>query len=139
MNSICNKAEFCEEWKKSIIVPIYMTAHKTDCSNYRVISLLTTTNRILSDNLLSKEIIRDHQCGFRRSRSTTDHIFCIRHVLDKKMGMQKTVHQLFIHFKTDFDLVMREVLFNIPIEFGTPIKLVRLIKMCLNETNTDTG
>jgi hypothetical protein len=29
---------------------------------------------------------------------------------------------------------MREVLYSIPIEFGIPMKLVRLIKMCLNET-----
>jgi hypothetical protein len=29
---------------------------------------------------------------------------------------------------------MREVLYNILIEFGVPMKLVRLIKMCLNET-----
>jgi hypothetical protein len=30
--------------------------------------------------------------------------------------------------------VRREVLYNILIEFGAPMKLVRLIKMCLNET-----
>jgi hypothetical protein len=30
--------------------------------------------------------------------------------------------------------VRREVLYNILIEFGIPTKLVRLIKMCLNET-----
>jgi hypothetical protein len=29
--------------------------------------------------------------------------------------------------------VRREILYNILIEFGIPIKLVRLIKMCLNE------
>jgi hypothetical protein len=29
--------------------------------------------------------------------------------------------------------VRKEVLYNILIEFGVPIKLVRLIKMCLNE------
>jgi hypothetical protein len=28
----------------------------------------------------------------------------------------------------------REVLYNIPIEFGVPMKLLRLIKICLNET-----
>ena len=31
-------------------------------------------------------------------------------------------------------MVRREVLYNILIEFGIPKKLVRLIKMCLNET-----
>jgi hypothetical protein len=30
--------------------------------------------------------------------------------------------------------VRREVTYNIFIEFGVPMKLVRLIKMCLNET-----
>jgi len=38
------------------------------------------------------------------------------------------VHQLFIHFKKAYDSVRWEVLYNILIEFGIPIKLVRLIK-----------
>jgi hypothetical protein len=32
------------------------------------------------------------------------------------------------------DSVRREVLYNILIEFGVPVELVRMIKMCLNET-----
>ena len=40
--------------------------------------------------------------------------------------------QLFIDFKKAYDSVRREVLYNI--EFGIPMKLVRLIKMCLIET-----
>ena len=42
--------------------------------------------------------------------------------------------QLFIDFKKDYDLVRRDFLCNILIEFGIPMKLVRLIKMCLTET-----
>jgi hypothetical protein len=44
------------------------------------------------------------------------------------------VHQLFIDFKKAYDSVKREVLYNILLEFGIPKKLVRLIKMYLNET-----
>jgi hypothetical protein len=44
------------------------------------------------------------------------------------------MHQLFIDFKKAHDSIKREVLYNILLEFGIPKKLVRLIKMCLNET-----
>jgi hypothetical protein len=45
-----------------------------------------------------------------------------------------TIYQLFIGFEKASDSVRKEVLYNIQIEFGIPMKLVRLIKMCLNGT-----
>ena len=68
--SIWNTEEMTEEWKESIIVPINKKGDKTDSSNYRGISLLPTTYKILSNILLSRltpyaeEIIGDHQCEF---------------------------------------------------------------------------
>ena len=44
------------------------------------------------------------------------------------------MYQLFIDLKKVYDSVRREVLYNFLIEFGIPMKLVRLIKMCLTET-----
>ena len=44
------------------------------------------------------------------------------------------MHKLFIGFKKAYNSVRRDVLCNILIEFGIPMKLVRLITMCLNET-----
>jgi hypothetical protein len=52
----------------------------------------------------------------------------------RKMEYSETVHQLFIDFKKAYDSVRREIFYNILIGFGVPMKLVRLIKMCLNET-----
>ena len=52
--SIWNKEELPEEWKESIIVPLYKKGDKTDCSYYRGISLLPTTYKILSNFLLSR-------------------------------------------------------------------------------------
>jgi len=63
---------------------------KTDGSNYSGISILPNTYKSLSNFLLpiltpkAEEIIGDHQCGFRRTSSSTDHMFCICQVLEKK-------------------------------------------------------
>ena len=100
---------------------------------------MPTTYKILSNILLSrlipyaKEIIGDHQCGFRHM-STIDHIFRIRQILGKKWEYNEEVHQLFIDFKKAYDSVSREILYKILIEFGIPRKLVRLIKMSLTGT-----
>jgi len=96
---IWKKEELPEEWKELIIVPIHKKGDKTDCNNYRGISLLPTTYKILSNILLSrlipyaKEIIGDHQCGFRRNRLTIDHIFLIRQMREKKWECNEEVHQ----------------------------------------------
>jgi hypothetical protein len=61
-------------------------------------------------------------------------IYTKREVLEIKQDYNGTVHQLFICFKKDCDSVKRKVLYNILVEFGTPKKLVMLIKMCLINT-----
>jgi hypothetical protein len=50
------------------------------------------------------------------------------------MKYNEAVHQLVVDFKKAYDPVRREVLYNILIEFGIPVILVMLVKMCLNET-----
>jgi len=85
------------------------------------------------------EIIGDHQCGFRCNRSVTSHIFCICQILQKKWEYNDAVHQLFIDFKKTYDSFRREVWFNFITEFGIPMKLVSIIKMCLNESIAKSG
>jgi hypothetical protein len=90
---------------RSIFVSIHKKGDETDCSNYRGISLLSTSYKVLSNILFSRlipcadGIIVDHQCDFRRNRSTTDQMFCISQILEKKWEYNGTVHQLFIDFK----------------------------------------
>jgi hypothetical protein len=129
-----------QQWKESVIVPLYKEGDKTDCNNYQGVSLLSTAYKILSNIFLARltsyvsEIIGDHQCGFHHNRSTTDQILYIWQILEKKWEYNGMVHQLLIEFKKAYDSIKREVLYNILLEFGICKKLVRLIKVCLNET-----
>jgi len=66
--------------------------------------------------------------------STTNLIFRICHVLEKKWKYNEELHQLFMDLKTAYDSVRRDVFYSILIVFGIPMKLVRLLNMCLNET-----
>ncbi|PSN41362.1 hypothetical protein C0J52_19113 [Blattella germanica] len=92
---------------KSVITPIHKKGDKTDCNNYRGISLLSTSYKILANILVSR--LRDHQCAlFRRKRSTIDQIFSIRQILEKKLEYNGTKEKLYI----------------------------RLIRMCLNGTES---
>ena len=62
--------------------------------------------KILSNILLSKltsyaeEIIGDHQCGFWCNRLTTDHVFCICQILEKKWEYNEVLHvcDIFMEF-----------------------------------------
>ena len=51
--SIWNKEKLLEEWKKSNILLIYEKCDKSDCSNYKGISVLPTTYNTLSNILIT--------------------------------------------------------------------------------------
>jgi hypothetical protein len=95
ITSIWSKEELPDQWKGSIILPIYKKGDKTDCNNYRGISLLSTSYNILFYILFSKlssyvdEIVGDHQHGFRRNRSTTDQMFAFVRYWENNRGTKR--------------------------------------------------
>jgi hypothetical protein len=114
--------------------------NKRDCNNYHRISLPITSYKILSNILLLRlssyvdEIIGTISVGFDITDQLLMTFSAFIKYWRKKWEYSETVHQLFIDFKKVYDSMRIEVLYNILIEFGVPVKLVRLIKMCLNET-----
>jgi hypothetical protein len=123
---IWNKEEMLHQWKESIVVPIHKNGDKAECSNYRGISLLPTSHKILANIFLSRlisyadEIIGDHQCGFQLNMPMTDQTFYLRQILEKKWEYNGRVHQLFTGFKKAYDSVRREVLyiFSLSLEYA---------------------
>jgi hypothetical protein len=52
-NYVWNKEKLPDQWKESIIVPVHKKGDKTGCNNYRGISLLSTSYKMLPDILHS--------------------------------------------------------------------------------------
>jgi hypothetical protein len=119
-------------------LPVHKKGDTTDCNNYRGISLLSTSYKILSHILIrtlrphTDKIIEDYQCGFRHNISTAGQIFSF-----DRYWRKDGIHELFVDLKKAYGSVRSELLYNILIEFCVLMKLVRQIKMCLNEIHIE--
>lgn len=129
-----------DEWRNGIIIPIHKKGSKLECTNYRPITLLNVTYKILSKLINTKlkeyaeQNLSDYQCGFRPNRSTTDHIFTIRRSMEKCMEYNTDLHMLFVDFKQAFDSINRAKICEIFEELKIPRKLTRLVTMTLKDT-----
>jgi hypothetical protein len=83
-----------------------------------------------------EKILGDYQCGFRKGRSTTGQIFCLRMILERTCEYEVDIHQLYTDYKQAYDTINRAKLVEIIKEFGIPMKLVRLVKITLANTNS---
>jgi hypothetical protein len=105
---IWNKEELTHQRKESIMVPIHKKGDKTDCSNYRGISLPSTSQKILSNILLARltlyanETTGDHKCGFKCNRSTTDQIFFIQQILETGLIQGDALSPLLFNFALEY-------------------------------------
>ena len=142
ISQIWDEEKIPTEWETALITPIHKKGSKLQCTNYRGISLLNVTYKILT-KLIAKRleqytelILGDYQCGFRRNRSTTDQIFTLRCLLEKCHEYNITIHQLYVDFKMAYDSIKRKYLYETLQEFGIPNKLTRLIYMTLNNSKS---
>ena len=139
---IWNGEELPEEWRTSILCPIYKKGDKLECSNHRGIALLNVAYKIFANILYQRlrpymeSIVSEYQCGFRVGRSTTDQLFSIRQILEKCKEYNVEIHQLFVDFKAAYDSVIRRKLWRVMEEFGIPGKLISLTKLTLNGANS---
>jgi len=56
-------------------------------------------------------------------------------ILGKACEYKVDIHQLYIDYKQAYDTINRAELVEIMKEFGIPMKLVRLVRMTLTNTN----
>jgi len=129
-----------KEWTMTIICLIHKKGDKTNCQNYREISVLCVIYKVFAKILAKRlspyteQIIGDYLCGFRRDRSTMDRDVALRIILGKYYEYNITLYEMFIDFKQAYVSINREKLILILEEFKIPRKLINLTGMTLRNT-----
>ena len=122
-------------WKDASIVTIYKQGDRTDCGNYRRISLLSIAGKIFASILLNRlsiriipEVVPEIQGGFRGNRSTVDMIFCLRQLQEKCIEQDRPQYMVFVDFSKAFDTVGRTGLWQLLRKYGCPEKFATMIE-----------
>jgi len=141
---ICNKSLvsglFPTRLKYSQIIPIFKKGNKSEMSNYRPISLLTSFSKIfevtyyrIQKHITVNNILADEQYGFRNNSSTESASFnLINNILDA-LNNNKLVGGIFCDLTKAFDNVDHNVLLCKLEFYGITGKANNLIKSYLSD------
>ena len=138
LSDICSKiwdSEFWPElWTQSIIICLFRKGDRSRCENYRTVSLINHSSKILLNiicqwlKLHLHRILSQEQGQFQEHRSTVKQIFTLQQLAEKHIKRQnKRIAQVFIDYKKAFDCIWHAALFQGLDHYGIPIKLCNLI------------
>ncbi|XP_037780222.1 uncharacterized protein LOC119576642 [Penaeus monodon] len=121
--------------RDAVIITLYKNkGEKSDCSNYRGITLLSIAGKVFARVLLNRllpTIAEDHfpetQCGFRTNRGTTDMVFVLRQLQEKCREQNKGLYVTFVDLTKAFDTVSRKGLWMIMERLGCPPKFLSMV------------
>ncbi len=107
-----------QDWSKAVIVPIYKgKVDKTECINYRGISLLSIPGKVYGKIIIRRmqEITNDkvseEQGGFRTGNGCIYQIFHMRMIIEKMLA--KDVYAAFMDLEKAYDRVDWEALWDV--------------------------
>ncbi|CAF3906760.1 unnamed protein product [Rotaria sp. Silwood1] len=130
-----------DDWSTAIIIRLFKNkGDKRDCSNYRGISLLPVASKVFSrvipnrvQNHLGTQIM-EQQAGFQSNRSTIDHIFTLKLLMEKTRVHNKSLFLCFIDIQKAYDSINREILWRICRHYGLSEKIVRLLQLSYKDS-----
>lgn len=117
------------------IVTIFKKGNKTECGNYRGISLLSIAGKLLARivsyrlNVLTTRCLPESQSGFRPNRGTVDMIFAARQIQEKCREQHQDLYMAFIDLTKAFDTVHRPSLWKVLSKMGCPDKLISIVRL----------
>ncbi|KAJ0617179.1 putative RNA-directed DNA polymerase [Helianthus annuus] len=140
-NLIFNSGRMPDQWRSSIVVPLYKNKGDAQCcGSYRGIKLLSHTmklwERVIETRLRRETQVTVNQFGFMPGRSTTEATHILRRLMEKYREKNRDLHMVFIDLEKAYDSVPRRLIWDSLEDRGVPSKYVDLIKDMYVETKT---
>ena len=131
------------QWSKCILNPIpkSSTSDKRDPMSYRGIALAPSSYKlfcgILNNRLVkwadANGILADEQNGFRKGRSTVDHISSRTNIIETRKLKRKQTFVAFIDFRKAYDSIDRSLLWLKLEDLGIGGNILNVIKSMYND------
>ena len=86
-----------QDWERSVFIPIPKKGNAKECSNYRIIALISHASEIMLKILQVRlqqyvnQELPDVQARFKKGRKTKDQTANIRWIIEKTRVFQKTI------------------------------------------------
>ena len=123
-----------QQRKDVIIMILHKKKDRTECGNYRGISLVAHASEILLKIICLSEycervgILPEEHSGFRPNHFTTDMMFVIRRLQELVRKKRIPLYVCFIDFAKAYDSVVRTLLWTVLARFGVPQNIVSVIR-----------
>ena len=142
-NLTLSNGHFPSTWAQGHIMSIHKKGDINDPSNYRGITLSSCLGKLfngvlnsrLYDFLVSRNIIRQEQIGFRKGHRTTDHLFIINNLIKKYKKSRKSLFMCFVDFQKAFDSVWHLGLFTKLKRIGISSRFYSVIKSLYSKSS----
>ena len=120
----------------AVITVPHKKGDKTECGNYRGISLVSHAGKVLLEVVArrlsayceAKGLLPEEQYGFRPNRSTTDMMFVVRRLqeIGRKTGV--SLFMCFIDLQKAYDTVDRNLLWQVLTRIGVPPQMIAVVQ-----------
>jgi hypothetical protein len=70
----------------------------------------------------------EEQAGFRACRSTINHVFCLKQLIEKKMSVDQPLHLLFVGLEKEYDTVPLKNLWRALEHYNISNSIIRAIR-----------
>ena len=141
-NTILTYNLYPRAWKEDILGPLFKSGVKSDCNNFRGISVSSCFGKLfksilrnrLEDKCRRESLIPREQCSGKVRSRTADHLLVFQHIIKKYVQQKKCVYACFFDLQKAFDTISRvKMFYNLLVQYKIGGKYLAILQSIYTE------